>query len=398
MVEPSQVRVIGPLASQAEGFCEFLVDRGYSPTRRLAHVRLMAEVSRWLAARDLGATDLDPERVVRLAARRRRQGRDLCSPRSLRPLLSFLEGRGLSPTGFGTTPMAVLLTEYHQYLVAERSLAASTVCAYMHTARWFLAEMAGDGRRVAELSAADVTRFLRRRVPGRSPRTVNEVGIELRCLLRFLYVKDRIDRPLAEAVLGMASWRGGALPRAVPAGTGAKLLASCDPGTLVGCRDRAMVGLVVRLGLRASEVAAIELGDIDWRAGELVVRGKGGTRDALPLPAELGEAIAVYLQRRGPNRGTRQVFVHVHAAPRPGVTMTDVRAAVRRACWRAGLDDTGTHRFRHRVATDMLAAGAPLYEIGQVLRHRDVETTSLYAKVDRAALADVTQPWPGSHR
>jgi integrase/recombinase XerD len=156
-----------------------------------------------------------------------------------------------------------------------------------------------------------------------------------------------------------------------------------------------MVMLVVRLGLRASEVAAIELDDLDWRAGELTVRGKAGRRDLLPVPADVGGAIAAYLQRRGPGRGTRQVFVHVKPTPRPGATMTDVRAAVRRACWRAGLIDTGTHRFRYRVATDMLAAGAPLYEIGQVLRHRDVETTSLYAKVDFGALVAVAQPWPG---
>jgi site-specific recombinase XerD len=139
----------------------------------------------------------------------------------------------------------------------------------------------------------------------------------------------------------------------------------------------------------------LALDDLNWGAGEVIVHGKGGTADALPLPVDVGEALADYLCRRGPSRAGRQVFLHVKA-PRLAVAMTDVRGAVRRACWRAGLADTGTHRFRHSLATEMLARGAPLAEIGEILRHRDLETTALYAKVDRAALTTVARPWPGS--
>jgi integrase/recombinase XerD len=155
-----------------------------------------------------------------------------------------------------------------------------------------------------------------------------------------------------------------------------------------------MIILIARLGLRAGEVAGLALEDLNWSAGEMVVHGKGGTADTLPLPVDVGEAVADYLHQRGPSPVGRQVFLHI-TAPRSGVAMTDVRGAVRRACWRSGLADTGTHRFRHSLATDMLAAGAPMAEIGEILRHRDLETTALYAKVDVAALATVARPWPG---
>ena len=139
----------------------------------------------------------------------------------------------------------------------------------------------------------------------------------------------------------------------------------------------------------------MSLDDLRWAAGEVIVHGKGGTHDALPLPVDVGAALTDYLCLRGSRSSGRQVFLHVKA-PRSEVAMTDVRCAVRRACWRAGLADTGTHRFRHSLATEMLARGAPLAEIGEILRHRHLETTALYAKVDLAALATVARPWPGS--
>jgi integrase len=152
---------------------------------------------------------------------------------------------------------------------------------------------------------------------------------------------------------------------------------------------------LVRLGLRRCEVAALELSDIDWRAGEIVVPGKRGWRDQLPLPVDVGEAIVSYLELRGPDGGSRGLFVHL-IAPHGRITPSDVGAIVRRACERSGIPDTGTHKLRHGIATDMLAQGAPLYEIGQVLRHRDIETTAIYAKVDLGALSTLARPWPGA--
>jgi integrase/recombinase XerD len=194
----------------------------------------------------------------------------------------------------------------------------------------------------------------------------------------------------------MAGWHGGPLPGRVPRGAGEAILARCDRQGLVGSRYFAMIILIVRLGLRAGELAAVELDDLRWGVEELVVHSKSGGRDPLPMPVDVGQAVAHYLTRRGRGRGyNRQVLLHVQA-PRSGVTMTDVRAAVRRACGRAGLAVTGTHRFRHCLATDMLAESIRLEDIRQVLRYRHLETTAFYAKVDHQALPAVARAWPGT--
>lgn len=396
MKEPSHRRVTGPLKPFVSGYWRYLSEEGYSFGGLSGQLYLLADVSRWLERRGLGADDLDPERVKAFATERRARRRDLSSPQGLRPLLVYLGRCGVSPTvAVEATAGAELLAAYERYLVVERSLAASTIETYMQAVTVFVAGL--DGSATATMSApgaAEVSAFMRRSVTGRRPKTVNNVFTALRSLLVFMYVKGRIDAPLAQMVLGMAGWRGGTLPQALPAGVAEQVLAGCDR-TRSGTRDFAMVLLLVRLGLRVGEVSRLEVGDIDWRAGEIIIRGKGATRDVLPLPVDVGEALVGYLQRRDPHAQFRQVFLHVYA-PRAPVTRTDVRAAVRRACWRSGLADTGSHRFRHGVATQMLAGGADLHEIGQVLRHRDVETTSQYAKVDRVALGTVTQPWPGS--
>ncbi len=229
---------------------------------------------------------------------------------------------------------------------------------------------------------------------GLSPRTVNESVVRLRSFLRFLYLKGFVAAPLAQATPWMANSRAGSLPRTLDPSVGPLLLASCDRSTLVGVRDFAIISVLTRLGLRGRETAALSCADIKWRRGEVTIRGKGGVFDTLPLPADVGEALADYLERRG-SMACRQVFCNVRE-PWGGLTTTAVRAVVRRACERTGIDDTGTHRFRHAVATELLRRGAALPEIGQLLRHHHLQTTALYAKVDMDALATVAQPWPGA--
>lgn len=153
--------------------------------------------------------------------------------------------------------------------------------------------------------------------------------------------------------------------------------------------------LLARLGLRAAEVAALELGDLDWRAGELVVRGKGRREERLPIPVDVGEAVVGYLRRGRPDcEDQRAVFVRAHA-PHGPLSAAAVKAVVRYACERAGLPRVGAHRLRHSAATEMLRSGATLGEVGPVLRHRDPSTTAVYAKVDRTRLRDLALPWPG---
>jgi len=248
---------------------------------------------------------------------------------------------------------------------------------------------------LADVTWSEVSTFVLSAGHGRKPRTVNEIVGHLRSFLRFLYLSGQVATPLYGAAFRMPGWSDRGLPRGIPDDVAQRIVGSCDRTTLGGTRDFAMLVLVARLGLRAVEVARLELGDLDWRRGEVEIRGKGGALDTLPLPVEVGEALSDYLQRRGRHPRCRQVFLHVHASASPGLSATNVAEAMRRACQRAGVADTGTHRFRHALATAMLARGAGLAEIGHVLRHQDLGVTATYAKVDIASLMTVAKPWPG---
>ena len=217
--------------------------------------------------------------------------------------------------------------------------------------------------------------------------------VVLRSLLRYLHVAGLIELPLEWAVPGVADLRDRSLPRGLEPAVVKKLLASCDRRRTVGRRDYAILLLLARLGLRAGEVAAITLEDVDWRRGELLIHGKGGRDDLLPLPCDLGEALVSYLRRR-PESYSRTLFLKV-LAPAGPVSGAVVCGVVHGACVRAGIPPLGPHRLRHTAATGMLRAGASLAEIGQVLRHRERKTTAIYARVDRRALRALARAWPG---
>lgn len=264
---------------------------------------------------------------------------------------------------------------------------------YGPAARLFLAgwETAG-GLGLVRLSAADVSLFLARECPQRSMSGARDLVCALRSLLRYLHLAGLIEKPLVWAVPSVADLRDRTLPRGLEPAVVGKLLASCDRRRLIGRRDFAILLLLARLGLRAGEVAAIGLDDVDWRDGLLLVRGKGSRQDVLPLPVDVGQAIVAYLRAR-PRCECRALFLRV-TAPREGLNRCTVAWVVRAACDRAGLPRVGAHRLRHTAATEMLRAGASLAEIGQVLRHREQKTTAIYAKVDRKALRALARPWP----
>lgn len=217
----------------------------------------------------------------------------------------------------------------------------------------------------------------------------------LRSFLMFAHAGGLTAVGLASAVPATASWKLAGLPRALTGEQVAALLGSCDGTSVVGRRDSAVLAVLSRLGLRAGEVAGLRLDDIDWRLGEITVRGKGGRCDRLPLPADVGQAIVSYLAGGRPGAGCREVFLCVRAPWRP-MSRGAVTNVVARAARKAGLGTVHAHRLRHSAATAMLGAGAPLEEIGQLLRHRATLTTAIYAKVDIGALRTVARAWPGS--
>jgi site-specific recombinase XerD len=214
--------------------------------------------------------------------------------------------------------------------------------------------------------------------------------------LRFLHVRGLTGSALAEAVPPVAGWREAGIRQTLARAEVERLLAGCNRSRIDGVRDFAILILLARLGLRSIEVAWLKLEDLDWRAGELVVRGKARRQDRLPLPSDVGEALAAYLCLRG-SHDHRRVFLTLRAPTRP-IRADLVGDVVKRSCRRAGVAHVGAHRLRHALASELLREGASLLEISQVLRHRDLATTAVYAKIDLARLRQVAQPWPGAAR
>ncbi len=395
-------RKAGLLGPQVEDYREWLAQRGYTPLTVRNMLKVLGQLGLWLSAEGLDTARVDEQQMaIFLAARREAGHRRVPGPRAMVPLLSYLREVGVAPAARPSlTPLGVLLGHYRSWLVQDRGLAAATVLRYERTARRFLSEQAliGDGFDPAALTGRDVNEFLLRECGRVSAGSAKGRVAELRSVLRFLYLQGITPLRLGTAVPPVGGWRLATLPP--PTMTAAEvqaLLDGCDRGTAVGVRDFAILVLVARLGLRSIEVARLELGDVDWRAGELAVRGKGRRVDRLPLPPEVGEALVAYLCSGRNPEGAQRLFLTCRA-PRGPIRADLIGDVVKRACTRAGLPRVGPHRLRHALAAELQRQGAGLVAISQVLRHQDLATTALYAKVDLVALRQVAQPWPGAVR
>ncbi len=400
MREVMRVAFSGPLEDAAEGLASYLAGLGYAPLSIALRLRLLAHLSRWLQSEGLELADFDAGVVERFLADRRSDHVDMSTPGALAPLLAYLRLEGLiaaaEPAYRAVTgPVDSVLDGWCVYLAQERGLQPGTIRYYRKVVRPFLmTRLRGETVDLDGLDALAVSGFVRVEIAGLKVSAAKLTLTSLRSLLRYLFMAGLIRDRLDSVVPARAGHRASGLPRWLGDEQGVALIAAAGSQPRTGARNLAIVLLLCRLGLRAAEVAALTLEDIDWWAGTIRINGKNGQVDLMPLPSDAGAALAEHL-RRGRDRaaGGRALF-HRSLAPYGVLEVSAVKAVVRSAGVRAGLGPVGAHRLRHTVATSTLNAGAALEEVGQLLRHRSLESTVIYAKVDLIRLSSLARPWP----
>jgi site-specific recombinase XerD len=387
------------LAQFVDGFGQQLLAFGYAPGTVGNQLAVVGQLGRWMASRGLRVDRLGRSEIDAFVDDCRRPGaRQVVFRRGLLLLREHLIDVGAIPADPPAVGSALdeLICSYRAWLLRQRGLAEATVRRYEATARRFLAQRTG-GVDVHDLSATEVSAFLLAESSRCSVGAAKGHVAELRSLLRYLFVTGRMPVALATAVPPVAGWHNTGIPPTLSAETIQSLLDSCNRSTAVGIRDFAIMLLLARLALRSVEVARLQLEDVNWRTGEITIRGKARRLDRLPLPVDVGEALAGYVAQARPRCELRQVFLTCRA-PRRGIRADLVGDVVQRACVRVGVPVVGPHRLRHALATGMVAQGVALTDISQVLRHRDLATTATYAKIDLASLRAVALPWPGALR
>ncbi len=390
----------GPLGLYIGSYLELLNEQGYSHESAEEQVRVIVGFSRWLDRNNYKAEDVSQEKADRFLKRRYRhlhpQSGDSAALHRLNALLCRMGVVSLHAAP--VTLCNKLLDDFQQYLAQERALCGNTRKTYLPYVRKFLREKF-DGVTInfSRLCAQDVTRFVILHARDGSRSHAQNTTNALRSFLRYLHLRGDLAADLAACVPAVAGWSLSDIPKYLESDQIQRVLDHCNLRTAMGLRDHAILLLLARLGLRASEVALLKIEDINWEIGQITVHGKGGFSDQLPLPADVGKTIATYLQKGRPMCSSRHVFIRARA-PRQGFAgASAIDSVVRCALARAGIDSQrkGAHLFRHGLATQMLQRGGSLSEIGSILRHRDANTTAIYAKVDLPALRELARPWPG---
>lgn len=396
----------GPFAKHLRAYASFLGQQGYEAHYLHRHVMLAARFSQWLKRRQVVARCVNSEHVSRYLKCRYRQRRaSKGDTPSLRRFIAFLRDRQLiraeRSAAQPLAPAERCARDYEQYLRQDRALCQSTIINYVPFISDFLKDRFGDGTvRLSGLKAEDVVRFVQCRARRLHVKRAKLMTTALRSFFQYARLRTEVTLDLAAAVPIVANWSMASIPRAIAATQTEKLLASIDRKSAIGRRDYAILLLLARLGLRAGEVVSLELNNIDWSAGELTVHGKGNRRNQMPLPRDVGAAIAAYLRHGRPRSTSHRVFLRTRA-PIEGFRGTSgvgsiVRHRLKHA--RIAAPTYGAHQFRHGLASDMLRQGASLAEIGAVLGHQHPDTTRIYTKIDLKALHTLAQPWPGGVR
>lgn len=390
------------LGSHIETYAALSIDLGYHRSTIRVQLWLLAKLGIWLERKGFTVTDLSEDVTDRFLAQvSSREHRRCGNERTLFRFLEHLRDKCLIPIRkhkVDKSPLGRIKSRYEIYLAKERGIAAETGTRYWPYICRFLVDCFGDGPiQPRALCPRDISRFLIRHAQSRTPKVAQLMVTALRSFFRFLFQHGETENDLSKAVLTVPSWRLAEVPKYLKPEEVECLLHACDLTTPIGRRNYAVLLLLARLGLRAGEVVTMELDDIDWRAGELTVRGKGKFRDRLPLPKDAGEALATYLCQDRPSCSTRRVFVRMRAPHQGFHHPSSVSTIVCRTLDKAGLNPPikGAHLLRHSLATGMLHRGSSMAEIGEVLRHWSPHSTEIYTKVDIEGLRSIARPWPG---
>lgn len=397
----------GPLSPHLPAFVTSLIDQRYAVVCVRAKAWRAVAFDAWLCSQGIELAELQDVHVDGFICRAYRPRRDCQAPPhrhepfAVRQLLGYLRAQGVCAAAPVTiAPADMLVASFEEFLRHERGLAAGTIDYYRTIARAFLVHRFGsECIDLGALQARDIVGFVQHQARRLPPRGLKHTVTALRAFLRYAEYRGEIGASLIGAVPAVAAWTTTPpMPRAISAEHARLAIVSCDQSTAVGQRDRAILLLLARLGLRAGEVMTLLLDDIDWEVGHLCVRGKNGHQCLMPLPVDVGEAIATYLQHGRPLSADRHLFLRSRAPLRGLLHGSDgIGRLIRSALQRAGVDapHKGSHQFRHALAVRMLQAGAALPEIGELLRHRSPISTSIYATVDLVSLRALALPWPG---
>jgi integrase/recombinase XerD len=391
----------GPAGPFLDGFAESMFAGGYSSRTVGPYLRAADHLAQWTARRGVAVPDLDEHLLARFVLHLRRcrchgcrRGAHKHVPFRVHAFLRYLREKGVVTTSAPEATRPQLVCEYAAWMRDRRGLAETTIAHSLRVAEALLGTVSDDPGR---LDAAGVRKFVLEYIRRHAPASAGCVTTTVRCFLRWLVAQDRCATDLAEAVPKVPTWRLAKLPRYLPADDVERIIAACDRSSPVARRDRAMLLLLARLGLRAGDVVGLRLGDLEWEQGRLRVAGKGRRETRRPLPQDVGDAILGYLESERPAAATDHLFLTARTLIR-SIGSSGLHDVVARAIGRAGVESPsrGTHILRHSLATRLLREGATLDAIGALLRHRDVSTTALYAKVDIGLLREVSQPWPGA--